>query len=516
MSSDIEIPIDQVDALLSAWDSTSSPGCALAVLQRGNIVYSKGYGMADLEQGIAITPRTRFYVGSVAKQFTAMCVALAAHRGVLDLDDDIRKWVPEVPEFGTTITLRHLVHHTSGLREKFDLLDMAGRRFVDLIDQASVVDLLERQRALNFETGTDHSYCNTGYMLLTMAVGRAMGCTFRDAAHELIFDPLGMRDSEFNDDHRRLIARRARGYEPSDDGYRLCEARIETVGDGGLYSTVEDLALWDAAFYGGVFPDAVLELVQTPGRLSDGRALTYAFGLGVDQYRGERSVQHGGGLAGYRAMLMRLPQLEFAVAVLSNSAGFNSQKVAQGIADLCVGERLGASLDSTPIEPSPDAWVGLYRLAGTPHHYRLESEDEKLFMQVGGVRLELEGAGDHRVGFPGLPELELGTDGSGARTLTARTTHPESTAVFSEITQTPGSIHQFAGTYESDELGVSWTLEPRDDGLVLRRRWAPDRTVQAVDEDLCSAGYSLLFPGDGRMLVGTGRSRNVEFRKRSS
>ena len=190
MSSDIEIPIDQVDALLSAWDGTSSPGCALAVLQRGNIVYSKGYGMADLEQGIAITPRTRFYVCSVAKQFTAMCVALAEHRGALDLDDDIRKWVPEVPEFGTTITLRHLVHHTSGLRESFDLLDMAGRRFVDLIDQASVVDLLERQRALNFETGTEHSYCNTGYMLLTMAVGRAMGCTFRDAAHELIFDPL--------------------------------------------------------------------------------------------------------------------------------------------------------------------------------------------------------------------------------------------------------------------------------------------------------------------------------------
>ncbi|MEE9253413.1 MAG: serine hydrolase domain-containing protein [Pseudomonadales bacterium] len=513
MSSGIQIPIEEVEALLSSWDGTSSPGCAIALLQRGNILYSKGYGMADLEQGSAITPRTRFYVGSVAKQFTAMCVALAAHRGLLDLDDDIRKWVPEVPKFGAPITLRHLVHHTSGLREKFDLLDMAGRRVVDLINEAYVIDLVKRQRALNFETGTDHSYCNTGYTLLTMAVGRAMNSTFRDAARELIFDPLGMRDSEYNDDYRRLIARRARGYEPSDEGYRLWEARVETVGDGGLYTTVEDMALWDGAFYGGVFPDEVLELVQTPGRLSDGRALTYAFGLGISEYRGERRVQHDGGLLGYRAVLMRLPRLEFAVAILANSASFRPQTVAERIADLCVGERLGAAQQASRIEPAPEAWAGVYRLPGTPRHYRVEADQGKLYLRFGEVRLELEGAGGQRVRYPGLPELELGSDGSGAKTLTARTAHPESIVIFSEITGTASSVQRFAGTYQSDELDVAWTLEPQEDGLVLRRRWFADVPVIAVDEDLCSAGYSLLFPGDGRMLVGNARSRNVEFRK---
>ena len=240
-----------VDSIFAPFASPQSPGCAVGVRQRGSVVLAKGYGMADLEHDTWITPETPFYIASMSKQFTAMSIVLLASDGRLSLDDSIRKWVPEVPSFGTTITLRHLLHHTSGLRDYFTLLAVSGWPSDGQLTTDQFLSLLGRQERLNFAPGDEFLYSNTGYALLSIVVQRASGLSLRDFAARRIFRPLGMTHTEFRDDHTLLIPQRALGYQPEGSTYRISQPQFDVVGDGGVYSTVDDLAKWDANFETG-------------------------------------------------------------------------------------------------------------------------------------------------------------------------------------------------------------------------------------------------------------------------
>jgi len=332
----------KIDKLFSEWDKPNSPGCALAIIKENQVIYKRGYGIANLEYGVPITPASVFYVGSIAKQFTAMSVALLAQQRKLSLDDDIRKFVPEIPDYGTPITIRQLIHHTSGLRDFWDLIGQAGRRWDDAYTLKDVIEVVAQQKELNCKPGEKHLYSNTGYMLLAVIVQRASGQSLRGFAETHIFKPLGMLHTRFQDDHSGLIPGRVYGYVPQNgNGFGVFAINNDLVGAGGLWTTVEDLAQWDANFYSArVGGKALIQQLQVPGTGTDGVKFDYAFGLHIDEYKGVKRGRHGGVFAGYRAEMIRFPDRQFSVAVLCNSSSITPTKLVNEIADMYLADQI--------------------------------------------------------------------------------------------------------------------------------------------------------------------------------
>jgi len=355
-----------VDSVFVPFTSRQTPGCAVGVTQNGVLTLAKGYGMADLEHDTPITPETRFYIASVSKQFTAMSLVLLAKDHRLSLDDSLRKWVPEVPAFGAGITLREVLHHTSGLRDYFTLLAVSGWPSDGQLTDKQLLSLVRRQKSLNFPPGDEFLYSNTGYALLSIVVKRASGQSLRDFAAARIFKPLGMTHTEYRDDHTALIPDRALGYQFAGGAYRLSQPEIDVVGDGGVYSTIEDLAKWDANFTSGKVGgrDAIAQL-ETPGKLNDGQPIEYALGLSIGESSGLRTYSHGGSYGGYRSEILRIPAKRLSVITLCNTASASST-LAEQVARIFLG--LAAektNLATTEIPPSVMAFGGAQVQADT-------------------------------------------------------------------------------------------------------------------------------------------------------
>jgi CubicO group peptidase (beta-lactamase class C family) len=332
---------EQIDGVFKPWRGNSSPGCAVGVYKDGRIIFERGYGRADLEHDVPIDADSVFYVGSVSKQFTAFAAALAIQQGRMSPDDSIRKFLPELPPYADAITVRHLIHHTSGLRDYNTLLAIAGRRGDEAYDNLTVLRITARQNKLNFSPGDEYLYSNTGYTLLATIVERATGTPFAAFAAARIFEPLGMKATHYHVDAGRLVKRRALAYaEGSDGGWRLDTPSNERAGAGGLYTSVRDLVRWDENFYHPtVGNEALIRQVQTPGRLNDGAALTYAWGLQIGSYHGKPVVEHGGALGGYRAHLMRFPEEHLSVTALCNLGSIIPSRLVRQVADAVIGSR---------------------------------------------------------------------------------------------------------------------------------------------------------------------------------
>jgi CubicO group peptidase (beta-lactamase class C family) len=322
----------RVDRLFAEWDKSTSPGCAVGVMKDGRIIHERGYGMADLDHDVKISPTTVFHVASMSKQFTAAAILMLAHDGKISLDDPVRKYVPELPDLGGPITLRQLLHHTSGLRDQWELLVLAGWRYsLDLITDDDILVVLSRQKALNFAPGSKHLYSNSGYTLLAQVVKRVSGQSFRTYTSTRLFAPLGMSQSHFRDDHAEIVKQAAYGYAPSIDGLKLSITNFDTVGATSLLTTVRDLALWDENFYTArVGGRALIDQLQERGSLNDGTQLSYAAGLEIGKYRGLNIVSHAGSDAGYRANLIRFPDQHFSVAARGSFAEVRRDSAASG------------------------------------------------------------------------------------------------------------------------------------------------------------------------------------------
>jgi CubicO group peptidase (beta-lactamase class C family) len=343
--------IAQVDKVFEKWNRTDSPGCALGVYKDGQIIYKHGYGMANLNDDVTITPETVFHVASMSKQFTAASILLLQQQGKLSIDDDVHKYIPELPDFGERITLRHLMHHTSGLRDQWALLDLAGWRYSkDLITNDDVMSVVTRQKALNFKPGEKYTYSNTGFTLLAIIVARVSGMSFREFTSKNIFEPLGMTHTHFRDDHEEIIKHDALGYEQDSNNktFRMSLTNFDTAGATSLHTTVEDLQLWDENFYhprvGG---PTLIEQMLHRDKLNSGELQDYASGLMIGTYRGLPTVDHGGADAGYRSDMTRFPEQHFSAAVLCNFADINPSSLARQVADILLARELKVS-DSTP------------------------------------------------------------------------------------------------------------------------------------------------------------------------
>jgi CubicO group peptidase (beta-lactamase class C family) len=390
-SADPSTSSSQVDGLFANWDLSRSPGCAVAVMKNGRIAYERGYGMADLDHGVKITPATVFHVGSIAKQFTAFAVLMLARDGKLSLDDPLRKYVPEVGNFGAPITLRELLHHTSGLRDWQELLVFDGWRiYGDVVTEQDVLDVISRQKDLNFPPGSEFSYSNTGYSLLANVVARVSGKSFPDFTVAQIFRPLGMEHTHFRDNHAQTIKNLARGYrQRRDESFEEADPNLDTVGCTNLMTTVEDLSRWDENFYSarGGGPTVVKQMTE-PGKLSDGTQIIYGAGL----FLGPNAAEHSGGDARYGADMIRFPAQHLSVAVLCNLASIDVMGLTHRVGEIYGGKLPASSSAAEPSmpkrvkhTPSPKEllqFVGLYRSPEIQIPYNISADGSQLSMHA--------------------------------------------------------------------------------------------------------------------------------------
>jgi CubicO group peptidase (beta-lactamase class C family) len=535
-------PREKVERLIALRESKGAPGAAILAIQDGKILYQRGFGLANLEYDIPITPTTVFHVASVSKQFTAFAIMLLAQQGRLSLDDDIRKHLPEMHDFGKVITIRHLIHHTSGLRDQWEMLAMAGWRLDDVITQEQIRRMAFRATDLNFPPGERFLYSNMGYTLLAEIVARVSGKSFAQFTAENIFQPLGMTNTHFHENHQRIVKNRAYSYAPAPGGYRLSALNYANVGATSLFTTAEDLGKWlmnfETAKVGG---KAVIARMMEDGRRSDGRALGYGGALSLGTHRGLKVVGHNGADAGYRSAVSWYPEQRFGVVVLSNVSTFNPDALADGVADAFLAEKFTpetarpaatppAPASSDPAPPTIPAsllkeYEGLYEEA--PGRYvRLSVLNSHLMyqplaassVQTGQRVLRPESESRFRLGTNIVLTFERGTDGnvSGVQIGTQ-------SAKRIAFPLPPAELAQYEGVYYSPELDTAYTLRVRDGRLTAEhpRNPATELTPQFPDGFQGNQWYFSRVhfdrDKDGKitgLTVHGGRVLNLKFQRR--
>jgi CubicO group peptidase (beta-lactamase class C family) len=463
------------EALFSRW-TTATPGCAVGVSVNGKPVLEKAYGMADLEHDVPNRPDTIFEAGSVSKQFTAAAVLLLARDGKLTLDDPVRKYIPELPDYGTPITIRQMLQHTSGLRDWGNVEDIAGwPRGTRVYTHAHVLDILGRQKHLNFTPGTRWSYSNSGYNLAAILVSRVSGDSFAEFSRKRIFEPLGMTRTSWRDDYSRIVKGRAVAYAESDGRYHADMPFENIHGNGGLLTTVGDLLRWNENFVAPKIGDAAfVELMQTPGRLSGGEAFYYAYGLGIGKYKGLREVRHSGTTASYRAFLARFPDPHVSVAVLCNAGDSTPRQTLHQVADLYLGDAIKAAPVPAfvPVAAADlDAIVGMYR--------NVERGDVLNIERAGGT-IRFEGESPLIAQSPRRFTDDDGTviefDGNGHAAIDEGAGAPVRLERVAVVRPGAAELEALAGTYASDEAETTFALRVRDGVLEAAQR--PDKVYR--------------------------------------
>jgi len=524
-----------VDELFSEFDEPDSPGCVLGVFHDGEVLRARGYGMANLEHGVPLSLQSVMDLASEAKQFTAAAVLLAAEEGKLTLDDDVRDHVPELPHYGRKITIRHLLHHTSGLRDYTVLSMMQGSNGRDLRTREHVLDLLTHQKELNFAPGTDYSYSNSGYFLAGEIVRRVTGKSLREYADERIFQPLGMTHTLFRDESTEIVENRAVGHIRVGNGFGRFVTNREDIGAAGLLTTLADLARWDRNFYENALGNGSLtsELVER-GVLNDGERLHYALGLVVGDFEGLTTVTHGGAGGGFRTMVLRFPELRFTVACLCNAMGIN---VPRRVWQTAIPYLYGPLADKTrrlQVEAAPPRWVelsdeklrsraGAYRNDETRAIWHVGAQGKELHVDSGSGTFTLRPLGETRFRKPGHgPDMEVEFDGtgSGRMRVEAEAGPPAQFTKVELVSPSPPALSEYAGTYYSEELQVPWTLVVRGKKLFFGGVDAPeDPLVPTIrDEMALPPELVISFERDDRnrivaMHAHSERVRNLRFDK---
>ena len=525
-------PHEQTDKVFAKWDSTVTPGCALSVIKDGHVIYKRGYGMADLDHDVPITTETVFHVASISKQFTAAAIILLAQDGKLSLDDDVHKYIQELPDFGVPITIRHLIFHTSGLRDQWELLGLAGWRYsLDLITDDDVLELVSRQKELNFKPGEKHVYCNTGYTLLAQIVKRVSGQSLREFTSSRIFAPLGMKNTHFRDDHAEIVKHIAYGYEEGKgrNVFRLSVTNFDTVGATSLLTTVEDLAHWDENFYNPRVGGAAMIAQQLErGKLNSGKELDYAFGLVHGKYRGLETVDHGGADAGYRADLLRFPEQHFSIACLCNQGETNPSQLTRKVADIYLAEHLAApppdhvEASANPVTVSGELlshYAGLYWKKDDERFMRIVHKDGKLFLEQSEEdRLELSPRADNRfqlVVFPVAFTFEQSH-------LSVQGPDQEKPDIFERVAESHATAEQlsgYAGSYVSAEIDPVYRIAVENGALMLMRsKSKPTKLRPALVDYFEGPDGAVHFERDASgavtgFVLNSGRIKNFRFAK---
>jgi len=532
--------IQAIDSLFKKWDKPNVPGAALGVIKDGKLIYSNGYGIGDLEHDIDLTPSSVFYIGSVSKQFVTFSILLLEEQGKINLDDNIQKYLPDFPDYGKPLTIRHFIHHTSGVRDYLTLMYLKGRNYLDNADVDEVYDLIKRQKELNFTPGEKYLYSNSCYFMLAMIIEKTAGESLKEFADKNIFKPLGMKSSLFYDDNTDLIKNRVFSYnkKQGEKGFDNLISRFDLVGSGGVYTNIEDLFLWDQNFYNnklGKGGQGIIEKMHQEGLLNNGESSGYAFALNNGTYKGLKTVSHGGSLAGFRSQLMRFPEENFSVIVLANRGDANPTGKAFQIADILLKDKLKdeknqqvATTDkSTTTEPleefSLDQLTGTYEIQpGVVLDVTLKNDTLNVTQSWNKSEYLIENIKDNTYQIPEDTSIQFtfsSLQDDVTHVLTVFRNGQERVWKRKESIDTSNlNLEEYTGNFFSEELDTTYSLYLEDEKLKVKRANfnTHELTLYGVDSFTLEAGLLRFSRLNGAITgaeLDAGRVTNLKFKK---
>ena len=376
----------EIDRIFSDWNNPNTPGCALGIIKDGKLVYARGYGIANLEYEIPITENSVFRIASNSKQFTAACIVLLVEQAKISLDDKLSYYYPEFPDYATKITIRHLLNHTSGIRDYLALAQLKGLDHNDYYEDFDVMEWLINQNDLNFIPGDEYLYSNSGYWLLGQIVNKVSGTDMAEFAKSELFDPLGMGNTHFHNDHTKIVENRASGYEPDKNGgYQISMTNLNMIGDGGIFTTINDMKKWDDAYYDySILSEEFWSMMTQKGILNNGDTLSYASGLRIETYKGQKTIVHGGGFVGFRSSFVRFPEQKFSVVIFSNRRDANLSKMSMEVAEIFLIDKLiHRQFDSDNDEVIKKSDTIEFSKEQITGHYELDSTSYEVIVKIG-------------------------------------------------------------------------------------------------------------------------------------
>ncbi|RZS93821.1 serine hydrolase domain-containing protein [Aquimarina brevivitae] len=527
-----------IDAIFAPWNRTKVPGAAVGIIKDSQLIFAKGYGAANLDYDIPNSPQTVFRIASTSKQFTAACIVLLAQQNKLSLEDKLIKYFPDFPDYANTITIRHLLNHTSGIRDYLTLANLAGFKDEDHYTDKTIYNWLSRQQALNFTPGEAYVYSNSGYWLLGQIVKLVSGESLSAFAKKNIFEPLQMENTHFHDNHKHIVKNRAIGYSPTkDDEFLINTTTLNMVGDGGVFTTILDLKKWDDAFYTDTILDQEFWKVMTNvGRLHNGQKLTYASGLDINQYKGLKVIQHGGAMAGYRAEMLRFPEQHFSVIILANRSDARPTEMAYEIADIFLEkEYLPAKNTGEQSNPTMTKKKSILNL---PHKELKKFEgrywnaregisrtlriinDTLCYVRDDGSATKMLAVAKGKFLWPGYtPAITLQFKNTSEATFVLNI-GDDTPMVFKKYTPqasfSTSDFSSYTGTYYSKELDSYYVINHVDNEL---RLYIKDEFVERlvpIMNNVVKVGPYLILSftaSKNRFRLSTGRAKNISFKK---
>ena len=528
----------RIDSLFRKWDRTSSPGWAVGIVRNDSLIFAKGYGMANLEYGVPISPETIFHMASVSKQFTAFSIVLLARQGKLNLDDDIHKYLPWFPDLKEKITIRNLLTHTSGVRDQWQLLAISGTRLDDVITQDHIVRILSKQRALNFKPGSQYLYCNSGFTMLAEIVRSVTGQTLRQFTDSAIFRPLGMSHTHFHDNYTEIVPNRSYSYNDEGNGhFSNAVLSYSNAGATSLFTNITDMSKWVMNFYAHKVGDQQdIDQLTQRGRLTTGVQLDYALGIAVDKFHGQRRFQHGGADAGYRTFVSVFPDLKMGVIVLCNLADVNSQGKADQVASLFIPDTASAKKTGKP--PYTDSaaailsdpgriapFMGAYT-SDDGARFRFAIEDRKLYWINPSGRYLMVNAGKDEAELFSDPTVQFvfAVKGSTDTVTDEYWPGPNHRHLWKyDTTAKPDQqLLTYTGTYYCPELDCRYTIGRKDHRLMIGNEKYGEQALEILgDNNLRNdwwwmSNLKVLRDGKGTITgfeINDGRVQHLWFRK---
>ncbi|MCK0179365.1 beta-lactamase family protein [Flavobacteriaceae bacterium S0862] len=530
---------EAIDKVFADWNKLDTPGAALGIVKNGKLIYAKGYGMSDLEHDLPITPSSVFYTGSVSKQFVTFAILLLEEEGKLNLDDEIQVYLPDFPKYEAPLTIRHFIHHTSGVRDYLTLMALKGRSYLDNMEIDEVYELIKSQKVLNFSPGDQYLYSNSCYFMLAMIVEKAAGKSIRDFAEEKMFGPLGMKNTLFYDDNRDLIKNKVFSYEKKTEGegFNNLIMRFDLVGSGGVYSSIEDLLLWDQNFYNntlGKGGKAIINKMHQEGLLNNGKSSGYAFALNNGTYKGLKTVSHGGSLAGYRAQLMRFPDQSFSVIILANRNDANPTGMSYQVADIILKDDFKEKpkkVVKKPVMPTSNSkteftlkqMTGLYEIQqGVDAEITIKDGRLNVLQKWNNSSYPIVNINGNIFEIPNNDKIQFifsNLENDQTQVLTVVQNGNETISKRKEeTTLLKINLESYLGNYYSEEIDAVYQLTLHDDALKVKIPNEQPEEIERIDND------KFLFDGivfrfiktDGKitgLFVDAGRVKNLEFIK---
>ena len=481
--------------LVADFDNDTSPGGILAVIQDGKVVFDLPFGMASVEHAVPNSPETVFYIASTSKQFVGASIALLEYEGKLDIDDDIRKYVPEMHAFDPPLRIHHLLHHTSGLRDKYALAAVGGLGEHTYATDEGSLELLKGQRTLNFDPGSRMMYSNSNYFLLAQIVERISGLGFEEFTRTRLFEPMGMTRSRFRSDSSVVIPHRASGYRNGADGeWRVSEYTMNSLGPGGVVTTVGDLAKWSTVFFDKPLdPPDLAERITRTRPFNDGKPNDYAFGLMVGDHLGRRMISHAGGVGGFAAEMIHFPDDGLTVACLANTSAVPAAAKARQAAALWLAAEAPTQASSTAPEAAADVtpepeFLGTYLSPDEDSFLRIEPGEEGLVVAFGAMKAPLKALEPRRLAGPMGTELELTPTG-----VSLRSPGSEQLTSYSRIDESQAKVSEdVAGRYRSEELDVVLEVTKGPEGFTLAWPRSAPLPFRALGADVFVATTSVM------------------------